>query len=172
MKNKQSFRKDNKGLSLIEIIIVLAIMSIIGGAFLLTTSIATDKQVSSCAEKLVSSLEQTRNLAMGKQSGFIEVWKTAGGSVYCRMTIDGQYYGSDASGIAIGHSALSVEVTEAGSPANVYDLNGHTARIEFSRSNGSVSSTPAVTQIKITNGRRTVIVYIDKFTGRVYSEKV
>lgn len=170
MKEDQRITKNNKGISLIELIIVLAIMSIIAGAFFLSTAVATDKHVSSCAEKIASSLEQTRSLALGKQSGWIEISKVSGEYVYIQMYVDGKAYGDR---VSIGHSGLTVEITEEGTPSpTVYNLNDHTVTIRFSRSNGSITSSPAVTQIKVTNGRRTVVVKLDKFTGRVSVEKV
>ena len=78
---------NNAGISIVEIVIVVAIMGIIGGAVLLSTTVATDKQVSSCAEKLVSSLEQTRSLVMGKQSGYVKIWQDPGDYVYIQMYI-------------------------------------------------------------------------------------
>jgi len=165
MKRDNILKENNKGLSLVEIIIVLAIMTIIGGAMLLTTAVATDKHVTSCGEKVVSSLEQTRNLAMGKQSGWIIISKDPGDYMYCQMYVDGQPYGDR---VSIGHSGLTVSVTEnGGSPQNIETLGD--VKIEFSRSNGSVSNSPAISQIDITNGRRSVTITIDKFTGRVSS---
>lgn len=172
MKN-ENILKNNKGLSLVEIIIVIAIMTIIGGAMFLTTAIATDKHVTSCGEKVVSSLEQTRNLAMGKQSGWIIISKAPGDYLYCEMYVDGQPYGGSGNGdnkVSIGHSGLTITVVEEGGAS--YNLEGHSdVKIEFSRSNGSVTSSPAISQIIVTNGRKTVTISIDKFTGRVSSEK-
>jgi len=168
MRREESIQIDNKGISLIEIIIVLAIMAIIGGAFFLTTSIATDKHVTSCAEKISASLEQTRNLAMGKQSGYILISQAPGDYVYCQMYVDGQAYGDR---VAIGHSGLTVKITpDSGSP---YILSSVTnIRIDFSRSNGSVTNSPAIKEIVVTNGHKSMLVKIDKFTGRVSVERI
>ena len=170
--DNQKILQNNKGLSLIEIIIVLAIMSIIGGAFLLTTAVATDKHVSSCGEKMLSSLEQTRNLAMGKQTGYIEISKpSASDSVYIQMYLDGYGAGHEyGDRVAIGHQGLTVEYLVEGA-SDYASLSGGTITLEFSRSNGSLITTPAIKKIRITNGRRTYIITIDKFTGRVSGEK-
>ena len=167
MKRDNNLKENNKGLSLVEIIIVIAIMSIIGGALFLTTAVATDKHVTSSGEKVVSSLEQTRNLAMGKQSGWIIIRMAPGDYMYCQMYVDGQPYGDE---VSIGHSGLTITITEADGTS--YNLESKTdIKIEFSRSNGSVSNTPVIKEIKITNGRKTVTVSIDKFTGRISSVK-
>ncbi len=160
--------KDNRGLSLIEIIIVISIMAFIGAVFLLSTSVATNKHVNSCAAKLTSSLEQTRNLVLGKRGGYIEFWQNAGDNVYCQMNIDGQPYGDE---VSIGHSGLTITVNTYNSltgTSGSYTLSGHgRTRVTFSRSNGSVKDDEYVTSIVITNNYRSITISIDKFTGRV-----
>ena len=185
MDNKQKIKLNDQGLSLIELIIVLAIISIIGGIAFLSTSVATDKHVSSCAERISSSLEQTRSLALGKQSGSVMIWKQTGESVLCQMKIDG----SAGETIAIGHSGLTVNVqyyskyVSAGNVSNIKleeeTLGASGINITFSRSNGSISnistSPPANTSVivfEVTNTRRKVNVVVDVYTGRVSTERV
>ena len=165
--DKKTFKKiDNRGISLIEIIIVFAIISIIGAITFLSTTVATDKQVNSCGLKIGSSLEQTRNLAMGKQSGYVVISQAPGDSVYVQMYVDGAPYGDL---VAVGKPGLTVEVTyEGAAPANLSALGSVT--VEFDRGNGSVKTTGGaapIVNIAVTNSRRTMNVSIDKFTGRV-----
>lgn len=162
MSENYSIKSNNKGLSLVEIIIVLAIMSIIGVAAYMTTAMATDKQVNECALKMVSSIEQTRNLTLGKQSGYIHLSQTSGDYVYIQMYIDGKKYGSDEP-VAIGRPGLTVYVDGT----KLTDLASG-ADITFNRSNGSLSASSPTT-IKVTNGRRTMTITIDSYTGRVES---
>jgi len=173
MKKLRDSKLNNAGISLVEVIIVLAIMGIIGGAVLLSTSVATNKQVNSCAEKLASSLEQTRNLVMGKQSGFLRVWQDPGDYVYIQMYIDGktsEYKFSDE--VAIGKPGVTVNYTLADGSTGVLTA-GTPIDIGFLR-NGSVSKATGFSQVKqfeITNGNRVVVVNIDQFTGRIETVK-
>jgi len=162
-----NFRKDNKGISLIEIIIVLAIMAVIGGIVVLSTSVATNKHVNSCAEKIASSLEQTRSLVMGKQSGSIQISQVPGDYVYVQMTIDGQNYGDR---VSVGHPGVTVNFTRKDGSTGTLSA-GAALNIYFSR-NGSVTDGPThtgdiITNFEVTNGNRTVNVNVDPFTGRV-----
>jgi len=159
--------KDNSGLSLIEIIIVLAILAIIGSATLLATSVATDKHVTACAEKISSSLESTRSIVLGKQSGYVEIWKGSDDFVYCQMHIDGKLYGNE---VSIGHAGLTVTYTLKDGTVGTLDSSHQS--IEFYRSNGCVKGTNPITEFEVTNGRRTIKVKIDTFTGRVSTERV
>lgn len=176
MKKWRNSKLNNSGISLVEIIIVFAIMGIIAGAVLLSTTVATDKQVSSCAEKLASSLEQTRNLVMGKQSGLIRIWQESDGNIYIQMYMDGDYNPTHpedntfSDEIAIGKQGVTVTWTNGSSSGN---LNSGEVLQYFLR-NGSVSQTQGnhITEFTVTNGRRTILVKVDQFTGRVDTERI
>jgi len=169
MKKLRDSKLNNAGISLVEVIIVLAIMGIIGGAVLLSTSVATNKQVNSCAEKLASSLEQTRNLVMGKQKGYLRIWQDPGDYVYIQMYIDGDKFSDE---VAIGKPGITVNYTLADGSTGVLTA-GTPIDVGFLR-NGSVSKASGFSQVKqfeITNGNRVVVVNIDQFTGRIETVK-
>jgi len=166
MEKNNSLKLNNKGLSLLELIVVIAIMAVIGTASYLATSVATDKHVSSCANKISASIEQTRSITLGKRSGYILIWQDPGNDVFCQMYVDGKKYGNEAS---IGHSGLTVTVNYTdGTNAVLSSLGAsNPVMIEFSRSNGGVISSPAVSSFTVTNTRMTWTVKIDTYTGRV-----
>ncbi|MBO4908212.1 MAG: prepilin-type N-terminal cleavage/methylation domain-containing protein [Lachnospiraceae bacterium] len=162
--DKYRLKENNKGLSLVEIIIVLAIMSALAGILLLTTSMATDKHVNSCALKIEASLEQTRSMALGKQGAALKLWQDGDG-VWLEMFVNGtDSYGGK---VNVGRPGLTVTIIKNGSPTTL-DATGEV--IHFSRSNGSVTDVPGVTAISVTNGDRIYEVYIDTYTGKVTSE--
>ncbi len=161
---KNHLKENNKGISIVEIIIVIAIISILATTMLLSTNIATKKHVNSCALKIASAVEQTRNLALGKQGASIEIWHPPGDDVYLQMYVNGQPYGGLAS---VGRPTLTVSITKNGVAT---ELGATHEVINFSRSNGSVTDVPAVTKITVTNGARVYEVNIDPYTGRVTSE--
>jgi len=166
MNNPNDIKNDNRGISLIEILIVISIMVILSGVFMLTTTVATDKQVNSCANKIVSSIEQTRSITLGKQSGYIVISQGVGETVKCQMYINGAYpYGTAYSDqVTIGHQGLTVTVNKHSGSA---PLAGTSAVVSFSRSNGSVTDSDNVESIVVSNGRRSITITIDKFTGKV-----
>ncbi len=160
-------KDDNNGLSIVEIIIVIAIISILATTLVLATGAATNKHVNSCALKIASALEQTRSLALGKQGAYVDIWQDPNDDVYLQMYVNGQPYGGLA---AVGRPGLSVSITRAGGTPTALGTSTSPTRISFSRSNGSVTEVPAVTNISVTNGRRVYEVTIDSYTGRVTSE--
>ena len=179
MENQTDIKLNNKGLSLIELLIVVAIMTIIGGTLFLSTSVATNRHVTSCANKISTAIEQTRGLTLGKQSGKIKFWMGSDGQIYAQIYIDTNAYGDQ---VAIGHTGLSVSFVfaDTSSPSTlttcVLDSSG--AEIEFSRSTGgiikqtvgAVSFDPGskkLKQIIVTNGSKETIIDVDTYTGRV-----
>ena len=179
MNNHADLKSNNKGLSLIELLIVVAIMVIIGGTVFLSTSVATNRHVNSCANKITTAFEQTRNLTLGKQNGKIKFWVGTDGQIYAQMYIDGTAYGDQ---VAIGHSGLTVTFVyiHPNNAGIVYnqDLTSTGMEISFSRSTGGITSqtfngmaidpaTKKLKQIKVTNGNRTITIEVDSYTGRV-----
>lgn len=174
MKKLSGLKSNNAGLSLLELIVVVAIMAVVGGIVVLSTSVATDKHVSSCAEKITTSLEQTRSLALGKRTAYIDFTQVTGEVVQAQMYVDGQPYGNLCE---IGRSGLTITLTYDDGSAEVLTA-ASPARIEFSRSNGSIinqtgaNSGKTIVSIDVTNTRRDVLVKIDKFTGRIETERI
>ncbi|MCR4791509.1 MAG: prepilin-type N-terminal cleavage/methylation domain-containing protein [Lachnospiraceae bacterium] len=162
MNKKDNIKLNDQGLSLIEIIIVLAIMTIIGAATILSTRVATDKHVNSCAEKIASSLEQTRGLALGKREAYLTIAQDADG-VHLQMYVDGKPYGEL---FDVGRPGVQVNLLYSDGSSS--SLASSVVRIDFSRSNGSATTNPAsVVEIAVTNTSREIHIKIDKFTGRV-----
>ena len=65
-------KKDNRGLSLVEVIIVITIMAVLGGLMTMGISAGVSKPAEECAEKLEAALNNARITTMGKQSVELE----------------------------------------------------------------------------------------------------
>lgn len=75
--------KDNKGFSLVELVIVLAIMAVLGGAIFYSYTLMTGQYARECANSLSTALDKEKNYAL-----------TRSASVDCYMEIvkDGNNY--------------------------------------------------------------------------------
>lgn len=71
----------NKGMSLVELIIVVAIMALFIGSVTYSISWASGKAAEECAKKLAYSLQQARTMAMGKNSAIVTVKTDSSGNI-------------------------------------------------------------------------------------------
>lgn len=65
-------RKDNRGLSLAELVIVMSIIAILSAASLTTLGILTGAKVNRVCEDTVTLFERCKTLSLGKEQGQVE----------------------------------------------------------------------------------------------------
>lgn len=75
---------DNRGMSLVEIIIVVAIMSTMIGVLSFGLSLVSGKPAEECAQKLASVIQHTRTITMGKNMTTITIYMDAEGKIVAR----------------------------------------------------------------------------------------
>lgn len=167
---KKMVKIDNKGLSLVELLIVVAIIAVLGGVALTGMSLLTSRPVDECAKKIQIALEGSRNTTMGKYSGYLEFTMDTNG-VYVQEYINGSANGDK---IKIGQSGVSVMVNSAimGDASTTYtsSLSSTPLKVEFNRADGSLKTQSGmgyVTSFKVSSGSRVIIVTVDRLTGRV-----
>ena len=116
---KKKVEIDNKGLTLVEILIVVAILAILGGVALTGMSLLTSRPVDECAKKIQIALEGSRNTTMGKYSGYVEFTADSDG-VYVEKYINGTSDGR----IKIGSGGVNVTATTNVNKIEVFSLDG------------------------------------------------
>lgn len=154
--------KDNKGFSLIEVIVVVTILIIISTAGLITVSIITGRGAQQCANQLQSTLMNCRNSSMGKKSVEINFSSDSDGVYYCE-TIDGTSKGN----IKIANKGVTLSTSFDG--ANYTDMSS--CSLNFERSSGALNQIDgiAVTSdfyIKCSQKNRSYVIKIYHLTGR------
>lgn len=193
MKAKQSnMRSDNQGFSLIEIIIVVAIMATMSGVLGFGLPLITGKPADECASKLSSNLKHAQTLATGKQSVTVEIKNDDAGNIFAQTTsvkvLDNTgTTETDTQTSIIGVSGVTVEfyvsdgaggVTLATtlSPSSVGAI-----RLTYDRITGAISTTEVlngsvyvatedIMSIKITKGNKTRYINITPVTGNIELE--
>jgi len=162
---------NNKGFSLVELIVVLAIMAVLTGIFAYGYSLISNKQVDQCAKKIQMALENARSTSMGKSNVDLKFYYS-GGKIYVDKKLN-----NDASKVTkseVGDGKLTVKYTVAaisGTPVENNLSTNALSGVEFDRASGALKpisgTSNYLTKITVSNGRKTVTVSIERLTGRV-----
>lgn len=156
---------DNRGFSLVELMVVIGIIAIILGSFTYGYSVVSNKEVDQCAKKIQTILDSTRSTAMGKRSVNLQLYYN-GGKIIAERTING----TEVKKTEVGDDSLIVSYTLSDGTSK--DLSTDSlSNISFDRASGSlnpsIGKNTYLKKITISNGRKNVYIEIDKLTGRV-----
>lgn len=171
-------KADNRGFSLVEIIIVVAIISVLIGTVGYGLSFSSGKPAEDCAQKTVSMLQHARTLTMGKYKviSTITVKKETG-----EIVLVEQVYSTEAQMTAntpettetvIGAKGVKLEYSYDAATYTQLDDSGSLV-VEFSRSTGALkptggeSSTTYLKEIRVSKANTTRTIEIAPLTGRV-----
>ena len=142
----------NKGMSLVEIIVVVAVMSVLIGVMGYGLSLSSGKPAEECARKLVSEIQQARMAAMGKNRTAITIRADNGGQ-------DGVWVDLKSWTVADDGSTVEqpVETKKVGSKVNI-DCNDLT--LEFDRASGALVGETGVVEIHISkaNTKKKIVI--------------
>ncbi|MCM1185500.1 MAG: prepilin-type N-terminal cleavage/methylation domain-containing protein [Lachnoclostridium sp.] len=173
-RDKRSLAADNRGMSLVEMVIVVAIMTVLTGVAAIGVSMALSKPVDECAEKIVSTLNGARITTMGKQEIKLRFVQNDNG-VYLTETI------KDASGatttrpdLRIGQKGVVVRYKLVGD-ANYRELSGTSIELSFKRTTGGFNTLiesgsdtgDYCTEIQVSKAGKEKVIEIAYLTGKV-----
>ena len=167
-------KKNNHGFSLVELVIVVAIIVIIGGFAFTGIAILTSKPVDECAKKIQVALEGNRNTTMGKLSASISFYQDGNGNIFVEEQIenappDTRQIGED---VVVEYGDAAGDLTELPTLPDKLTLS-------FDRASGSLkpqADGSYVLRFAVSRGSdgdrgyRLLIVNIEKLTGRVSVE--
>lgn len=166
--------KDNKGFSLVELIVVIAIMSILTGVSVLSIRSAIGTYVKQCTANIESQINNARHMTMAKNKVSLKIYVDSSGAYYADMEV----YATDSSTTPesvttkkLGRSSVDVSFTTDSSMADGTFKKVDSSNpiiIEFDRSSGALKDqTNCVKQIKISQGAHTKRITIFPETGKI-----
>lgn len=186
-------KSNNQGFSLVELVIVMAIMAVVVTTVGLSISLVSGRKVKKCADEIVSTIERTRVLSLGKDQGqveFILSQDDASGDYHVRI-----YQGSNASDgpildRVVGKDPIEVKVrfsdgTEEvlgnilGNSPHAIDASGEKGlRLIFNRASGAFEKGTNVAgdvktycdKIVVTGNGRTIEITTVGPTGKILQE--
>ncbi len=166
-------KMNDKGLSLLEVLIVVVILAIITGGVTLGLSALLSKPADECANKLASTLQSARITTMGKQGLEMELYMQ-NECVYLREKVTkgiGAAAETDTTVTRISEKGVKLQYKWSAGSGYV-DLGGVTPlKIEFDRSTGGLKKNPTtndyISSFKISKGSRILTIDIAYLTGQV-----
>ncbi len=174
-------QRNDKGFSLVELIVVIAILALMTGLFLLSSGIINVRAGRQCTKQVKHEIEQVRIDTMGKNEVTLRLYLDDIGRVWSEKTIVAPKPG--ASGTVsyneikqIGSKRVTVQVVPAGGSA--VDLDEQGVYFKFNRSTGAFTSVTGgqiggdyiIDEIFIEGGGQVEKLKLKKITGRVEEE--
>lgn len=168
-------KEDNRGVSLVELIVVIAIMGIMIGVMGYGLGMVSKKPVDECAKKIETILNQNRTNAMGNTEAWVELYLNNDSDK--RVTVKTHLLNSTREGLpdlreteaVIGASDVGVRLYTDASDPGITLGTGH-RRISFKRDSGSLAGDETgkvYTIIEIYKGSYVRTIELDRLTGKV-----
>lgn len=167
--------KDNKGYTLVEIMVVIAIIAVLLLVGITGLGFIGSANLNSCTEDLKTAVGKVRITTMGKNNATLRIYQdSSDGAYYIQEIVDG----NPEAGEKIGKASLTLTYTmvdDSGavlSTGTISDPND--LEIGFDRSSGAQIELPSNTgkcsRIDISLGSRTRSVIMVPATGKVYTD--
>lgn len=171
---KMPSKRDNRGMSLVELIIVMAIMAVLAGAVSIGVSLVTNKAADKCATQLKTSIQSARITTMGKFRTYLKIYMTANG-VCIEEVVQSVEGGTETTTLTYTGDAY-VTVLYTLSDGSQYPLGygeDNALYIEFDRSSGALKRLPDgnyCVEIEVSKGSKKRTLKLAYLTGKVTME--
>ncbi len=174
----ECYRKDNRGYSIVEMVIVIAIIAIIISTVFYTVIIVFSANAKSCANDIQRAIGDCKVTTMGKSAAYMELYRDTDQNIYTRMYVwdksanggAGDYVPSEPQ--KVGTSRVYVAYKRKGDAAGTEtELLSGAAPIEicFDRANGGFKedrSGNLYEIIYVKGGSKSYEIALTKLTGK------
>lgn len=184
--DKSMKKKDNRGLSLVEIILVIALMTAIAGVAGYGLGLISHKPVEECARKVEIALNQNRTNSMGKKEAYLEFFMTSDGVAVQEYSQSARESGPrEGNRVIIGAADVNLRFVYKDAGGADVNAEGDTGtppgtllgtgriKVSFKRDNGSLIENEnglildRIEVYKGTGGGYVKTIKIDRLTGKV-----
>lgn len=166
-------QKNNKGYSLVELIVVIAIIALLSGTAFLSISIIFGASAKTCANDIKEVLAENKVTAMGKSEAKVEIYRDATDNcIYAEQRIKEGGVWKTEKVEKIGNSRVYVSYKPDGGAETELKVGKENAlQLCFDRSNGSFSTKSddciLCEEIYIKGGSRSYVLTLIELTGKV-----
>lgn len=171
-KRHDKFHINNSGYSLVELIIVIAIMAVLIGTVFYSISMIFGANAKTCANNIQRAIADCKVTTMGKKEAYMELYRAADGNVYTKLYV---YEQTGATPVEeepqkMGNNRVYVGYIKPGeTPDAATELNsGDSVTIKFDRSSGSFDKTAHdnCAQIIVRGGSKNYAIEMTQLTGK------
>lgn len=169
-KNRGLFVRDNRGTSIVELLVIMAIMAILVGMVTNLFGYLNGKEAKQCAYKLEAAISEIRMETMSKSDGEKEsvylVLENRNDQIYAGRSIR-----SDVTSDLIGEKVVITVKDASGNEIGVL-TDGKAVPIYFNRATGALlEESEKYAAFEVTQGKVTYVVKIEPTTGRISNER-
>ena len=185
-KNSKKIYMDCRGFSLVELIVVVAIMAVMLGFFITGIGRLSGAAAKQCARQIKAELGQVRIATMGKKDISVKIYRNPSDGCYY-MTETSTEVGSNFATTTyttdpekIGSNRVSVKYVKEylnGSTSGLTELSGSSSiEVRFKRTTGGLdyvtngTESYAINTIEVSSGSRVHTLTLSKLTGKVTGE--
>lgn len=159
-------RRDQRGFSLVELVVVIAVMAVLGTVGVLSFAMVSGRQVTSCTEEVESYINQTKMQALSRASAELEIFVKSDG-VYVNLSVEGR-------DVKVGKAGIQVKYkTDGGTEVTLSD--SERLVLSFDRSSGAFSTlnggSAYCKEITIESGSHSGKIILIPQTGKFYIEE-
>ena len=159
--------RKNRGYSLIELIVTIAILGIVTTGLALGLSFVNGRPADQCARNLKMALTNHRLSTMGKESASIRIYMDSDGSVWTEEKLDGNPTTNKVCGRGVSVKIVSSTSGEKEMAPGVNDLT-----ISFNRYNGSFNLGNDIEYLEISKASHRYKLVFYNLTGKVSLERI
>lgn len=174
----RTYKTNNLGFSLVELIIVVAIMSLFLGMTGYGLSLSSGKPAEECARKLAACIQHGRTTTMGKYRNIITVSKESESEqivvkeeVTVRVNPDGSAAQTSERRSVVGSKGVKIEYSTDGGNSFTELAAGSSIMLRFDSGSGALRKTAPgdmyYTTFRISKADKVKYVIIETLTGRV-----
>ena len=168
---------NNKGLSLVELIVVIAIMTVLSGIAYIGVGSIFNSQVTQCTENMENLINKVRVSTLGRNGVTLRFYQDTDGSYYAETKVT-KGYGSSATVETtvdkVGKAGIIVKytndtsITQHNQPGvlTLSSLDSNQIDVQFNRSSGEALPN-CVSKIWIIRNSKESTITIYKETGKV-----